>query len=118
MTHRASARGASEARSARATTASAATRALAASAGIVDVRFRGDSTVKDFSARLPARLPRLQIEPPGYPAQDQARARGECRMSVAVQEHPVVKNVEKRLLIGGEWRDASGGAKLAVEDPA
>jgi succinate-semialdehyde dehydrogenase/glutarate-semialdehyde dehydrogenase len=39
-------------------------------------------------------------------------------MSVAVQEHPVVKNVEKRLFIGGEWRDASEGATFAVEDPA
>jgi len=39
-------------------------------------------------------------------------------MSVAVQEHPVVKRVEKRLFIGGEWRDAAGGATFAVEDPA
>ncbi|MDX6637105.1 MAG: succinate-semialdehyde dehydrogenase / glutarate-semialdehyde dehydrogenase [Solirubrobacterales bacterium] len=38
-------------------------------------------------------------------------------MSVAVQ-HPVVDNVEKRLLIGGEWRDASGAGTLSVEDPA
>ena len=39
-------------------------------------------------------------------------------MSVAVQEHPVVKQVEKRLFIGGEWRDAVGGGTFAVEDPA
>jgi succinate-semialdehyde dehydrogenase / glutarate-semialdehyde dehydrogenase len=39
-------------------------------------------------------------------------------MSVAVQEHPIVKKVEKRLYIGGEWRDASEGGTLAVEDPA
>src|SRR2546423_9860314 len=38
-------------------------------------------------------------------------------MSIATQEQTVVDKVEKRLLIGGEWRDASGGT-LEVEDPA
>jgi succinate-semialdehyde dehydrogenase/glutarate-semialdehyde dehydrogenase len=33
-------------------------------------------------------------------------------------EQAVVDGVEKRLFIGGEWRDAAGGATLAVEDPA
>jgi succinate-semialdehyde dehydrogenase / glutarate-semialdehyde dehydrogenase len=39
-------------------------------------------------------------------------------MSIATQEQTVVDQVEKRLLIGGEWRDASGGETLTVEDPA
>src|SRR3954451_16347077 len=39
-------------------------------------------------------------------------------MSIATQEQEVVDRVEKRLYIGGEWRDASGGGTLAVEDPA
>jgi succinate-semialdehyde dehydrogenase/glutarate-semialdehyde dehydrogenase len=34
------------------------------------------------------------------------------------QEQSVVESVPKRLLIGGEWRDASGGGTLAVEDPS
>src|SRR4051794_15372267 len=34
------------------------------------------------------------------------------------QEQQVVESVEKRLFIGGEWRDASGGATLTVEDPS
>jgi succinate-semialdehyde dehydrogenase/glutarate-semialdehyde dehydrogenase len=34
------------------------------------------------------------------------------------QEHEVVRNVPKGLSIGGEWRDASGGGTLPVEDPA
>src|SRR5436309_254849 len=33
-------------------------------------------------------------------------------------EQSVVEIVAKQLFIGGEWRDASGGATLAVEDPA
>jgi succinate-semialdehyde dehydrogenase/glutarate-semialdehyde dehydrogenase len=36
----------------------------------------------------------------------------------APTEQKVVDAVEKRLYIGGEWRDASGGGTLAVEDPA
>ena len=39
-------------------------------------------------------------------------------MSIATQEQAVVDKVEKRLYIGGEWRDASGGETLAVEDPS
>jgi succinate-semialdehyde dehydrogenase/glutarate-semialdehyde dehydrogenase len=39
-------------------------------------------------------------------------------MSIATQPHSVVDEVEKRLFIGGEWRDASGGDTLAVEDPS
>jgi succinate-semialdehyde dehydrogenase / glutarate-semialdehyde dehydrogenase len=39
-------------------------------------------------------------------------------MSIATQEQTVVDAVEKRLYIGGEWRDASGGATLEVLDPA
>src|SRR5215208_5660284 len=39
-------------------------------------------------------------------------------MSIATREQEVVDKVEKRLFIGGEWRDASGGGTLAVEDPA
>ncbi len=34
------------------------------------------------------------------------------------QEQSVVERVPQRLLIGGEWRDASGGGTLAVEDPS
>src|SRR5947207_7917820 len=39
-------------------------------------------------------------------------------MSIATREQEVVDKVEKRLYIGGEWRDASGGGTLEVEDPA
>jgi succinate-semialdehyde dehydrogenase/glutarate-semialdehyde dehydrogenase len=39
-------------------------------------------------------------------------------MSIATQEQTVVDKVPTQLLIGGEWRDASGGETLAVEDPA
>jgi succinate-semialdehyde dehydrogenase/glutarate-semialdehyde dehydrogenase len=34
------------------------------------------------------------------------------------KEQTVVEAVKRRLFIGGEWRDASGGATLDVEDPA
>jgi succinate-semialdehyde dehydrogenase / glutarate-semialdehyde dehydrogenase len=34
------------------------------------------------------------------------------------QESKVLEAVPKQLYIGGEWRDASGGETLAVEDPA
>ena len=34
------------------------------------------------------------------------------------QEHEVVAKVAKGLFVGGEWRDAEGGASLAVEDPS
>jgi succinate-semialdehyde dehydrogenase / glutarate-semialdehyde dehydrogenase len=33
-------------------------------------------------------------------------------------EQQIVDSVPKQLFIGGEWRDASGGATLGVEDPA
>ena len=36
----------------------------------------------------------------------------------ATQEQAALEAVPKQLLIAGEWRDASGGATLAVEDPA
>ena len=39
-------------------------------------------------------------------------------MSTAAAEKQVVEGVEKRLYIGGEWRDAGGGGTLAVEDPS
>ncbi len=34
------------------------------------------------------------------------------------REAEVLDAVPTQLLIGGEWRDASGGGTLAVEDPA
>jgi succinate-semialdehyde dehydrogenase / glutarate-semialdehyde dehydrogenase len=39
-------------------------------------------------------------------------------MAIATREQEVVDSVEKKLFIGGEWRDAAGGETLAVEDPA
>jgi succinate-semialdehyde dehydrogenase / glutarate-semialdehyde dehydrogenase len=39
-------------------------------------------------------------------------------MSAATTEQSVLENAPKQLLIGGEWRDGSGGATLGVEDPA
>jgi succinate-semialdehyde dehydrogenase/glutarate-semialdehyde dehydrogenase len=39
-------------------------------------------------------------------------------MAIATKEQSVVDQVAKQLYIGGEWRDASGGETLAVEDPA
>jgi succinate-semialdehyde dehydrogenase/glutarate-semialdehyde dehydrogenase len=39
-------------------------------------------------------------------------------MSIATQEQAVIDGVEKRLYIGGEWRDAAGGDTLAVDDPS
>jgi succinate-semialdehyde dehydrogenase / glutarate-semialdehyde dehydrogenase len=39
-------------------------------------------------------------------------------MTTATQDQTVVDSVPKQLLIGGEWRDASGSATLGVEDPA
>jgi succinate-semialdehyde dehydrogenase / glutarate-semialdehyde dehydrogenase len=36
----------------------------------------------------------------------------------AAQEQAAVEAVPSQLYIGGEWRDASGGATLAVEDPS
>ncbi len=39
-------------------------------------------------------------------------------MSIATREQAVVDGVEKRLYVGGEWREAGGGATFAVQDPA
>src|SRR3712207_695721 len=39
-------------------------------------------------------------------------------MAVATQEQAVVDRVPKGLYIGGEWRDASGGGTLTVDDPS
>src|SRR3954466_10802247 len=39
-------------------------------------------------------------------------------MAIATKEQTVVDRVAKQLYIGGEWRDASGGETLVVEDPA
>jgi succinate-semialdehyde dehydrogenase/glutarate-semialdehyde dehydrogenase len=39
-------------------------------------------------------------------------------MTVMERERTVVDAVPKQLFIGGEWRDASGGGTLPVEDPA
>jgi succinate-semialdehyde dehydrogenase / glutarate-semialdehyde dehydrogenase len=39
-------------------------------------------------------------------------------MAIATQEQTVIDRVPKELLIGGEWRSASGGDTLAVADPA
>ena len=39
-------------------------------------------------------------------------------MSVAGREEEVVDRVPKQLLIAGQWRDASEGGKLPVEDPS
>jgi succinate-semialdehyde dehydrogenase / glutarate-semialdehyde dehydrogenase len=38
--------------------------------------------------------------------------------AAATRESAVLEAVPKRLLIGGEWREAEGGGTLAVEDPA
>jgi succinate-semialdehyde dehydrogenase / glutarate-semialdehyde dehydrogenase len=39
-------------------------------------------------------------------------------MSIASAENTVVESAPKQLFIGGEWRDASGGDTLPVEDPS
>src|SRR5215208_4948954 len=39
-------------------------------------------------------------------------------MAIATQEQSVLEQVAKQLYIGGEWRDASGGDTLPIEDPA
>ena len=39
-------------------------------------------------------------------------------MSIATEEQTAVDKVEKKLPIGGEWREASDGGTLAVLDPA
>src|SRR4051794_41553058 len=39
-------------------------------------------------------------------------------MSAATQERTALDAVPTQLFIGGEWRDASGGATIDVEDPS
>src|SRR3954467_1816547 len=39
-------------------------------------------------------------------------------MAATADETRVVEGVKTQLFIGGQWRDASGGATLDVEDPA
>jgi succinate-semialdehyde dehydrogenase/glutarate-semialdehyde dehydrogenase len=39
-------------------------------------------------------------------------------MRTISSEQSVVDGVKKQLFVGGEWRDATGGATLAVEDPS
>jgi succinate-semialdehyde dehydrogenase / glutarate-semialdehyde dehydrogenase len=39
-------------------------------------------------------------------------------MSTTTSEQTAIESVPKQLFIGGEWRDASGGATLDVEDPS
>ena len=39
-------------------------------------------------------------------------------MAVATQEQAVLDAVPKGLFIGGQWRDATGGGTIAIEDPA
>src|ERR671913_1546061 len=39
-------------------------------------------------------------------------------MSIATSEQSVVDSVNKQLFIAGEWRNASGGGTLIVEDPS
>jgi succinate-semialdehyde dehydrogenase/glutarate-semialdehyde dehydrogenase len=41
-----------------------------------------------------------------------------CTMTASDREREVLERVPKELYIGGEWRAASGGGTLAVEDPA
>ncbi len=38
--------------------------------------------------------------------------------TAASNEQAVVDEVKKQLYIGGDWRDASGGDTLEVEDPS
>src|SRR5690349_17732600 len=42
----------------------------------------------------------------------------ECAMSLSDIEQEALGIAPKQLLIGGEWRDASGGDTLSVEDPS
>jgi succinate-semialdehyde dehydrogenase/glutarate-semialdehyde dehydrogenase len=46
----------------------------------------------------------------------QTKAIPEVEMSSS--EQSVIEAVPKQLLIGGEWRDASGGASFGIEDPS
>src|SRR3954452_17582775 len=76
----------------------------------------------DASRRVALRLRRP------LPCRDDRTARGRVvwkrsherrfHMAIATQEQTVVDKVAKQLYIGGEWRDASGGETLPIEDPA
>jgi succinate-semialdehyde dehydrogenase/glutarate-semialdehyde dehydrogenase len=44
--------------------------------------------------------------------------RERCTMTGAGRERQVLEQVPKDLYIGGEWRPATGGGRLAVEDPS
>jgi succinate-semialdehyde dehydrogenase / glutarate-semialdehyde dehydrogenase len=48
----------------------------------------------------------------------QASAAPAAPRALAERERAVIDSVPHQLLIGGEWRDASGAGRLAVEDPA
>ena len=39
-------------------------------------------------------------------------------MSITEQERSAVEAAPRQLFIGGEWRDAGGGATLEVDDPS
>ena len=39
-------------------------------------------------------------------------------MALSADEQKVIDEAPNQLLIGGEWRDSSEGAKLEIEDPA
>src|SRR3982074_233623 len=41
-----------------------------------------------------------------------------CTMTGSDREREVLESVPRQLYIGGEWRPASGGGTLSVEDPA
>src|SRR5204863_6366158 len=53
-----------------------------------------------------------------HPGSLRVNGNGGWSMSIAMREQEVVGAVEKRLLIGGEWRDAGDGGTLEVEDPS
>src|SRR3954454_3567426 len=39
-------------------------------------------------------------------------------MSITAEQQSVLENTPRQLLIGGQWRDATGGETLSVEDPS
>src|SRR5690606_27197902 len=51
------------------------------------------------------------------PFSHEAGVRGMSTIT-ATREQEVVASVRKDLYIGGEWREASGGGRVAIEDPA
>ncbi|BDZ58760.1 hypothetical protein GCM10025872_24170 [Barrientosiimonas endolithica] len=48
----------------------------------------------------------------------QAAAQTQTQGGLSGREQQVVDQVEKRLLVGGRWVDAEGGATFEVDDPA